>query len=90
MRFAAALKAGRLVPPAYATWILSRDEPAPKSAPPTGRVSGVLGIAGGSPGVNAALQIDADRGLTVVVLCNADPPCAERAARRIRGFLPQS
>ena len=90
MRFAAALKAGRLVPPAYATWILSRDAAAPKAAPPTGPVSGSLGIAGGSPGVNAALEIDADRGLTVVVLCNADPPCAERAARKIRALLPRS
>jgi len=88
-RFAAALKAGRLVPPAYATWVLSRDAAAPKAAPPPGPVSGSLGIAGGSPGVNAALEIDADRGLTVVVLCNTDPPCAEKAARRIRGLLPR-
>lgn len=90
MKFAAALKAGRLVPPAYASWILSRDADAPKTAPPSRRVSGALGIAGGSPGVNATLEIDTDRGHTVVVLCNADPPCAERAARKIRGFLPRS
>ena len=56
----------------------------------SGRVSGSLGIAGGSPGVNAALEIDADRGITVVVLCNADPPCAEKASRKIRGLLPRS
>ncbi len=90
MRFAAALKAGRLVPPAYATWILSRAAAAPMAGAPTGPVSGSLGIAGGSPGVNAVLDIDADRGTTVVVLCNADPPCAEKAARRIRTLLPRS
>jgi D-alanyl-D-alanine carboxypeptidase len=90
MRFAAALKAGRLVPPAYASWILSRDEAAPKAGPQSGPVSGSLGIAGGSPGVNAALEIDANRGYTVVVLCNADPPCAERAARKIRSLFPKS
>ena len=54
VRFAAALKSGRLVPPAYASWILSREESAPRAAPASGRVSGSLGIAGGSPGVNAA------------------------------------
>lgn len=90
MRFAAALKAGRLVPPAYASWILSRDAAAPKDGAPSGRVSGSLGIAGGTSGVNAVLDIDADRGTTIVVLCNADPPCAEKAIRRIRGLLPRS
>jgi D-alanyl-D-alanine carboxypeptidase len=89
MRFAAALKAGRLVPPAYSSWILSRDAAAPKAGQSSERVSGSLGIAGGTSGVNAALEIDADRGITVVVLCNADPPGAEKALRKIRGFLPR-
>ncbi len=88
-RFAAALKAGRLVTPAYATWILSRDAAAPKSGSSTGPVTGSLGIAGGSPGVNATLEIDAERALTTVVLCNADPPCAENASRKIRALLPR-
>lgn len=90
MKFAAALKAGKLVPPVYASWILSRDAAAPKTGQPSGRVSGSLGIAGGSPGVNAALEIDADRGYTAVVLCNADPPCAERASQKVRALLPRS
>jgi CubicO group peptidase (beta-lactamase class C family) len=89
MRFGAALKAGRLVPPAYATWILSRDAAAPKAGQSSERVSGSLGIAGGTSGVNAALEIDADRGITVVVLCNGDPPAAEKALRRIRALLPR-
>jgi hypothetical protein len=53
-------------------------------------VSGSLGIAGGSPGVNAALLIDADRGYTIVVLCNEDPPAAVNALNKIRGLLPRS
>jgi D-alanyl-D-alanine carboxypeptidase len=90
MRFAAALKAGRLVSPAHASWILSRDAALPKAGQSSERVSGSLGIAGGTSGVNAALEIDADRGVTVVVLCNADPPGAEKALRKIRGLLPRS
>jgi D-alanyl-D-alanine carboxypeptidase len=88
LKFGAALKAGKLVSPAYSSWILSRGEGPPETAAPPGRVSGSLGIAGGSPGVNAALLIDADRGYTVVVLCNGDPPAAEKALKKIRGLLP--
>ena len=88
LKFGAALKAARLVSPAYSAWILSRGEGLPETAAPPGRVSGSLGIAGGSPGVNAALLIDADRGYTVVVLCNGDPPAAEQALKKIRSLLP--
>jgi CubicO group peptidase (beta-lactamase class C family) len=88
VKFGAALKAGKLAPTAYSAWILSRTEGLPDAAPP-GRISGSLGVAGGSPGVNAALLIDADRGYTVVVLCNGDPPAAEKALKKIRGLLPR-
>jgi len=47
--------------------------------------AGGLGIAGGSPGVNAALESVGD--YTVVVLANLDPPAAERVASSIRGWL---
>jgi CubicO group peptidase (beta-lactamase class C family) len=89
LKFGAALKAARLVSPAYSAWILSRGEGLPDTAAPPVRVSGSLGIAGGSPGVNAALLIDADRGYTVVVLCNGDPPAAEKALKKIRALLPR-
>jgi CubicO group peptidase (beta-lactamase class C family) len=89
LKFGAALKAGKLVSPAYSAWILSRGEGLPENTAPPGRVSGSLGIAGGSPGVNAAFLIDADRGYTVVVLCNGDPPAAEKALKKIRGLLPR-
>jgi D-alanyl-D-alanine carboxypeptidase len=88
LKFGAALKAGKLVAPAYSAWILSRGDGPPEAAAPSGPISGSLGIAGGSPGVNAALLIDADRGYTVIVLCNTDPPAAEKALKKIRDLLP--
>lgn len=45
-----------------------------------------LGIAGGAPGVNAALDTGVN-GYTIVVLSNYDPPSAERLARDIRRVL---
>jgi CubicO group peptidase (beta-lactamase class C family) len=88
LKFGAALKAGKLAPPVYSSWILAHGDGPPESNP-SDRISGSLGIAGGSPGVNAALLIDADRGYTVVVLCNADPPTAEKAFKKISGLLPR-
>jgi len=86
LRFDVALRNGRLAPPEWTAWILERtDAPKPGSGLPT---HGGLGIAGGSPGVNAALDMEIGGGATIVVLANADPPAAERAARAIRGFLP--
>ncbi|MEO8169031.1 MAG: serine hydrolase domain-containing protein, partial [bacterium] len=51
--------------------------------------AGGLGIAGGSPGVNAALEDDPRSGYTVIVLSNFDPPSAENFARQIRAWLPE-
>lgn len=46
-----------------------------------------LGIAGGSPGVNAVIEgaLPGDRDL--VILANVDPPLAEQLAQTIRGWL---
>jgi len=46
-----------------------------------------LADAGGSPGCNAALEIEPTRGYVVVVLSNYDPPAAEGVARKIREWL---
>ncbi len=48
-----------------------------------------LGIAGGAPGLNAALEWDASTGYVIVVLCNFDPPVASRLAQHIRKSLPR-
>jgi hypothetical protein len=44
-------------------------------------------VAGGAPGINAAVEIDAEAGFIVVVLANLDPPAAEALASRIRRTL---
>jgi D-alanyl-D-alanine carboxypeptidase len=50
---------------------------------------GGLGVAGGAPGLNAALEWDAQSGYAIVVLANLDPPAAENVARQIRTWLPR-
>lgn len=50
---------------------------------------GGFGIAGGAPGLNAALEWDPKSGYTIVVMSNFGPPSAERVARQIRSWLPR-
>lgn len=52
------------------------------AGPPAG-----LGIAGGSPGVNAVIEGDLPGGYDLIVLSNFDPPAAERIAERVRQWL---
>jgi CubicO group peptidase (beta-lactamase class C family) len=47
-----------------------------------------LGIAGGAPGLNAALEWDRSRGIVVIVLANLDPPAAEALAHQLIGTAP--
>ena len=57
-------------------------------APGTARMlEGGLGIAGGAPGINAAVEVEAGGERTIVVLSNYDPPTAMNAARKARGML---
>ena len=46
-----------------------------------------MGIAGGSPGVNATMETGLPGGYTIIVLCNLDPPVAEKTSRQIRSYL---
>jgi D-alanyl-D-alanine carboxypeptidase len=48
-----------------------------------------LGIAGGAPGLNAALEWDPLAGYVIIVLCSFDPPLASRLAGHIRKSLPK-
>ncbi|MDQ6892093.1 MAG: beta-lactamase family protein [Acidobacteriota bacterium] len=50
---------------------------------------GNLGIAGGAPGCNAILEADTEKGYTIVVLVNDDPPLAERTGRKLREWMPR-
>jgi CubicO group peptidase (beta-lactamase class C family) len=53
------------------------------------KLSGGLGIAGGAPGINAALETDARSGYTIIVLANYSPPSAEDLAGQIRKLSAQ-
>ncbi|HLJ84809.1 MAG TPA: serine hydrolase domain-containing protein [Candidatus Eremiobacteraceae bacterium] len=46
-----------------------------------------IGIAGGTAGCNAALEIDPQSGYIIVVLSNYDPPSAEAVDAQIRAWL---
>jgi D-alanyl-D-alanine carboxypeptidase len=78
MKFVAALRDGKLRVPDF------RNQQSPGQAP--ARFRG-LGIAGGAPGINAALEADEDRGYTIIVMSNYDPPSAEKMARQIRAWV---
>jgi D-alanyl-D-alanine carboxypeptidase len=52
-------------------------------------IRGGMGIAGGAPGLNAALEWMPERGLAIVVMANLSPPAAIRVARQIRAWLPR-
>ena len=49
--------------------------------------AGMVGIAGGAPGINAAMEGDLQGGYDVIVLANLDPPAAGRVSRLIRQAL---
>jgi D-alanyl-D-alanine carboxypeptidase len=50
---------------------------------------GGMGIAGGAPGINAALEWMPERGIAIVVMANLSPPAAMRMAQQIRAWLPR-
>jgi CubicO group peptidase (beta-lactamase class C family) len=94
LKFALALRAGTLRQPALggpttaATQVrvnASRNDAKDDANAPVGG----LGIAGGSPGVNAVLEILPNYDYTVVVLSNYDPPSAEKLGRQIVQTLRQ-
>ncbi len=47
-----------------------------------------IGVAGGSPGVNAFFFVNPESGFTLVVLSNYDPPSAVSLGSKIRTLLP--
>lgn len=54
---------------------------------PSAPEAGMIGVAGGAPGLNAAVEGDLPGGYDVIVLANLDPPAAERVSRLIRTAL---
>ncbi len=51
------------------------------------KIGGELGVAGGAPGINAALEFDSRSGYTIIVLSNYDPPSAESVSEQIRRWV---
>jgi CubicO group peptidase (beta-lactamase class C family) len=49
--------------------------------------AGMVGVAGGAPGINAVMEGDLAGGYDVIVLGNLSPPAAERVSRLIRDAL---
>lgn len=49
--------------------------------------AGMVGVAGGAPGLNAVMDGDLEGGYDVIVLANLSPPAAERVGRLIREAL---
>jgi CubicO group peptidase (beta-lactamase class C family) len=78
LRFSQALMADKLMPKRWTDWLFSGT-----LDKPVGQRN--IGVAGGSPGVNAILEIDPP--YTVVVLSNYDPPSAEEVGREVRKTL---
>lgn len=54
---------------------------------PRGARHGSDGFAGGSPGVNAILEIDYERKIQIIVLTNDDPPGAEKISRVLAQWM---
>jgi D-alanyl-D-alanine carboxypeptidase len=91
VRFTEALVGDKLLSPPYTDWILTGAEPqqvrGSRAGAPAG---GGLGIAGGAPGINAALEFEVATGDVIIVMSNYDPPAAveiSKKARRIIGAI---
>ncbi len=88
LRFTEALVGDKLLSPPYTDWILTGAEPQQGQAGRTGAPSGGgLGIAGGAPGINAALEFDVATGDTIIVMSNYDPPAAMEIAKKARRIV---
>ncbi|HEY2322249.1 MAG TPA: serine hydrolase [Thermoanaerobaculia bacterium] len=75
LRFANALTADKLLPARWTNWVFGGFDAKQRN----------LGIAGGSPGVNALVEIEPP--YTLIVLSNFDPPSAEQIGQAVRPLL---
>ncbi len=69
-----ALRDGTLLDPEWTAWLFQASEPLADA-------SYAIGVAGGAPGVNAALESNGR--ITVIVLSNFDPPTGDALAREL-------
>ena len=87
LAFDQAMRANRLLSPAWTDWFYSDKSNPPSPGSPARKRGGGFGFAGGTAGVNAVLECDLDTGATIVVLSNLDPPSAESVAKKLRGWM---
>jgi CubicO group peptidase (beta-lactamase class C family) len=87
LRFDMAMRGGKLLGPGGVAWFYSDQSIPPAPAADAGKARGGRGIAGGTSGVNAVVEMDVDTGYTVVVLSNIDPPSAEKVSRTLRRWM---
>jgi CubicO group peptidase (beta-lactamase class C family) len=83
-KFALALQAQKLRVPDFRETAAGAKQNSSDHNP--GSFSGI-GIAGGSAGLNALLEVNGDGGYTLIVMSNYDPPSAEKVGKQIRGWL---
>jgi CubicO group peptidase (beta-lactamase class C family) len=95
-RFATALQAHRLLDEKHTDLVLTGKVPAMgKAEYGYGFIAEryhdtrVVGHGGGFPGINSALDIYLDKGCTVAVMSNYDPPAAQRVADKLRNLITQ-
>jgi CubicO group peptidase (beta-lactamase class C family) len=86
LAFSRALLANRLASPEWTAWVMGGPEPGQGRAGAAPQAPGI-GVAGGAPGMNAMLEIEASDATTIVVLANLDPPSAGTVARQARSLL---
>jgi CubicO group peptidase (beta-lactamase class C family) len=97
LRLANALLAHRLLDAAHTDLLLAGKAPIHEDTQYAygfhdERVLGtrIVGHGGGFPGINGQLDIYLDRGYTVAVLANYDPPAAQSVAERLRDLITRN
>jgi CubicO group peptidase (beta-lactamase class C family) len=94
LRFDSALRSHRLLDEKHTNLLLSGKVPTGRGGEygygffveKVGNTRNV-GHAGGFPGINSVLDMYLDWGYTVAVMCNYDPPAAERIKDEVRAIL---
>lgn len=93
LKFIVALQDGKLLSAEYTDWILGKGEPVKKASSVSNASDrrpekrGGFGIAGGAPGINAAVEYNAETGYCIIVLGNYAPPAVVEVSQNIRGLL---
>ena len=88
-RFAAAVRDHKLLGPGWTQWLLGDGPPTGAVVASSGPARGGWGVAGGSPGTNALLDMElgGSRDHALVILANMDPPIAEHMGKAIRRWV---